>query len=109
MGNSSLLNLYDFSEELKLKLWTQMAIDKMVADFALLSLKNVRPHKKAWADAQKELETLGILENTLIIFTSDNGYNMGHIGRALRGAHPRQAITSFYWRKKWKKQQEEIS
>lgn len=28
----------------------------------------------------KELETLGILENTLIIFTSDNGYNMGHNG-----------------------------
>ncbi|MFC1714601.1 hypothetical protein ACFL6S_13120 [Candidatus Poribacteria bacterium] len=37
-----LLNLYDFIEDPKLKLWAQMAIDKMVSDFALLSLKNVR-------------------------------------------------------------------
>jgi len=37
-----LLNLYDFVEDPKLKLWAQMAIDKMVSDFALLSLKNVR-------------------------------------------------------------------
>lgn len=37
-----LLNLYDYIEDQKLKLWTQMAIDKMVSDFALLSLNNVR-------------------------------------------------------------------
>jgi hypothetical protein len=37
-----LLNLYDFIEDPELKLWAQMAIDKMVTDFALLSLRNVR-------------------------------------------------------------------
>jgi len=37
-----LLNLYDFIEDPNLKLWAQMAIDKMVSDFALLSLRNVR-------------------------------------------------------------------
>ena len=37
-----LLNLYDFIEDPKLKLWAQMAIDQIVTDFAVLSLDNVR-------------------------------------------------------------------
>jgi hypothetical protein len=37
-----LLNLYDFLEDPKLKLWAQMAIDQIVTDFAVLSLDNVR-------------------------------------------------------------------
>lgn len=37
-----LLNLYDFIEDRKLKLWAQMALDQMITDFALLSLNNVR-------------------------------------------------------------------
>ncbi len=37
-----LLNLYDFIEDSNLKLRAQMAIDKMVADFSLLSIRNVR-------------------------------------------------------------------
>ena len=37
-----LLNLYDFVEDHKLKLWAQMAIDQIMADFAVLSLDNVR-------------------------------------------------------------------
>ena len=37
-----LLNLYDFIEDLQLKLWAQMAIDQIVTDFAVLSLDNVR-------------------------------------------------------------------
>ena len=37
-----LLNLYDFVEDPKLKLWAQMAIDQIVTDFAVLSLDNVR-------------------------------------------------------------------
>lgn len=37
-----LLNLYDFINDRKLKLWAQMAIDQLVADFAVLSLYNVR-------------------------------------------------------------------
>jgi hypothetical protein len=37
-----LLNLYDFIEDRKLKLWAQMAIDQLIADFAVLSLDNVR-------------------------------------------------------------------
>lgn len=37
-----LLNLYDFLEDPKLKLWAQMAIDQMMTDFVLLSIDNVR-------------------------------------------------------------------
>jgi hypothetical protein len=37
-----LLNIYDFSEDKQLKRWAQLAIDQMVADFAVLNLKNVR-------------------------------------------------------------------
>ena len=37
-----LLNVYDFIEDPQLKLWAQMAIDQMVADFAVLSIDNVR-------------------------------------------------------------------
>jgi hypothetical protein len=37
-----LLNLYDFIEDPKLKLWAQMAIDQIVTDFVVLSLDNVR-------------------------------------------------------------------
>jgi len=37
-----LLNLYDFIHDPQLKLWAQMAIDQIVADFAVLSLDNVR-------------------------------------------------------------------
>jgi hypothetical protein len=37
-----LLNLYDFTKNATLKLWAQMAIDQMMADFAVLSLDNVR-------------------------------------------------------------------
>ena len=37
-----LLNVYDFIDDPKLKLWAQMAIDQMVADFAVLSVENVR-------------------------------------------------------------------
>jgi len=37
-----LLNLYDFIDDPKLKLWAQMALDQMMADFAVLSLDNVR-------------------------------------------------------------------
>ena len=37
-----LLNLYDFIDDVDLKCRAQMAIDQMVTDFALLSLKNVR-------------------------------------------------------------------
>ncbi len=37
-----LLNLYDFLEDPKLRLWARMALDQMVTDFALLSIKNVR-------------------------------------------------------------------
>jgi hypothetical protein len=37
-----LLNLYDFIKDPQLKLWAQMAIDQIVADFAVLSLDNVR-------------------------------------------------------------------
>jgi len=37
-----LLNIYDFSSDEKLTLWAHLAIDQMVADFAVLSLRNVR-------------------------------------------------------------------
>ena len=37
-----LLNLYDFIEDPQLKLWAHMAIDQIVADFAVLSIDNVR-------------------------------------------------------------------
>ena len=37
-----LLNIYDFIADPRLRLWVQMAIDQMVADFAILSLDNVR-------------------------------------------------------------------
>ena len=37
-----LLNLYDFIDDSQLKLWAQMALDQMMADFAVLSLDNVR-------------------------------------------------------------------
>jgi len=37
-----LLNIYDFSTDEKLKRWAHLAIDQMVADFAVLSLRNVR-------------------------------------------------------------------
>ena len=37
-----LLNLYDFLQDSTLKLWAQMAIDQMLAEFAILSLDNVR-------------------------------------------------------------------
>lgn len=37
-----LLNLYDFIDDPKLKLWAQLAIDQMMAEFAVLSLDNVR-------------------------------------------------------------------
>jgi len=37
-----LLNIYDFSTDEQLKRWAHLAIDQMVADFAVLSLKNVR-------------------------------------------------------------------
>lgn len=37
-----LLNVYDFISDPDLKLWAQMAIDQMLADFAILSLDNVR-------------------------------------------------------------------
>ncbi|MBN1674652.1 MAG: hypothetical protein JXR37_26645 [Kiritimatiellae bacterium] len=37
-----LLNLYDYSADPEIRLWAQMCLDKMVTDFALLGLKNVR-------------------------------------------------------------------
>jgi len=37
-----LLNIYDFITDEKLKRWAHLAIDQMVADFAVLSLRNVR-------------------------------------------------------------------
>lgn len=37
-----LLNLYDYIKDPRVKLWAQMAIDQMIADFAVLSLDNVR-------------------------------------------------------------------
>lgn len=37
-----LLNIYDFSDDERLKRWAHLAIDQMVADFAVLSVKNVR-------------------------------------------------------------------
>ena len=37
-----LLNLHDFIDDPKLKLWAHMAIDQIVTDFAVLSLDNVR-------------------------------------------------------------------
>lgn len=37
-----LLNLYDFVKDAKLRLWAQMALDQMMADFSILSLDNVR-------------------------------------------------------------------
>lgn len=37
-----LLNLYDFIDDPQLKLWAQMAIDQLMAEFAVLSLDNVR-------------------------------------------------------------------
>ena len=37
-----LLNIYDFSTDEKLNRWAHLAIDQMVADFAVLSLENIR-------------------------------------------------------------------
>jgi hypothetical protein len=37
-----LMNLYDFIDDPELKLWAQMALDQMMAEFAVLSLDNVR-------------------------------------------------------------------
>ena len=37
-----LLNLYDFSDDSDVRLWARMAIDQLVAEFALMSLDNVR-------------------------------------------------------------------
>ncbi len=37
-----LLNLYDFIRDPTLRLWARMALDQLVTDFALLSIKNVR-------------------------------------------------------------------
>ena len=37
-----LLNLYDFIDDSQLKLWARLALDQMMADFAVLSLDNVR-------------------------------------------------------------------
>ncbi len=37
-----LLNIYDFIKDPNLRLWARMAIDQMSADFAVLSLDNVR-------------------------------------------------------------------
>ncbi len=37
-----LMNLYDFADDPQVRLWAQMAIDQLAAEFALMSLHNVR-------------------------------------------------------------------
>ncbi|MBN1673416.1 MAG: hypothetical protein JXR37_20390 [Kiritimatiellae bacterium] len=65
-----LLNLCDYAEDAELRLWARMAIDKMVVDWALLSLKNVRGGP--WCRAYQNLVP-GVAEHT------DGSQNAFHV------------------------------
>jgi len=69
-----LLNLYDFITDARLKVWAQIAIDQITADFALLSIDNVRGGP--WCRAHQN-HSPGVAE--INDGTQDSFYVMGYL------------------------------